>query len=220
MAVHASSTRSPARLPARKFSHVLPLYGLSVLRFRCSIEYSGDRCQIYKCAGRCKGEHGDCYVEKETEMPKCRCHTGWAGDQCDTRSEICNNYCYNNGTCFVLSGNKVQCQCPTTHRGERCQQCYELQCMNDGVCMKNKCICKAGFDGSQCEVDLCQGTAPLYEKKFRSYRLPFLLGYCANDAECVRDPEGLKCKCSPRFGGDKCQKDRCKDLCYNGGMAV
>lgn len=46
---------------------------------------------------------------------------------------------------------------------------------------------------------------------------PLFLGYCANDAECIRDPSGLRCKCSPRFSGDKCQIDHCRGLCHNGG---
>ncbi|KFD53736.1 hypothetical protein M513_05441 [Trichuris suis] len=163
----------------------------------CPLEYDGDRCERYKCTGMCA--HGVCYIEAASGIPKCRCEADWTGERCDISRDVCDGYCYNNGTCEVMWNKRPYCMCPSTHRGPRCQHCLSVECFNEGICLHDKCFCKVGFSGHHCETDLCDG-------------------YCANGGTCLRNQALLKCKCPVRFAGEKCTEDRCVGYCQNGGL--
>ncbi|XP_078716677.1 prolow-density lipoprotein receptor-related protein 1-like isoform X3 [Lampetra fluviatilis] len=44
---------------------------------------------------------------------------------------------------------------------------------------------------------------------------------CLNGGSCFLNERGLaKCKCQPRFSGERCELDQCKEYCQNGGTCM
>jgi G:T/U-mismatch repair DNA glycosylase len=77
--------------------------------------------------------------------------------------------------------------------------CHFAKCRNGGECMKGKCVCPHGFEGSLCETDKCS------------------LMKCLNGSICYLG----RCKCADGFSGVACEVDACADMfCDNGGHCV
>ena len=75
---------------------------------------------------------------------------------------IIQNPCLNKGICMYL-GYDITCKCPVTYTGtfctERVEFCSKEPCRNSGTCKmigkyEGKCICKPGYSGQFCEVNL------------------------------------------------------------------
>ncbi|KRX90206.1 Prolow-density lipoprotein receptor-related protein 1 [Trichinella pseudospiralis] len=162
----------------------------------CPAEYDGNRCERYKCTGLC--EHGTCFVDKITGNPSCRCMSGWTGEKCDVRVDICNDYCFNNGKCQIQWNHQPICFCTPPYHGDRCRHCGSLQCFNGGHCAQNRCQCKPGYSGTDCGQDLCDD-------------------FCKNGGECLRNESTPRCICPTWFAGDRCMENRCDGYCKNGG---
>ncbi|XP_071942282.1 uncharacterized protein [Antedon mediterranea] len=115
-----------------------------------------------------------------------------------------DDYCYNGGTCFVNSLMERQCNCTDLYTGDRCGDCPNNYCQNEGVCSTVEgipsCSCKTYYSGLQCETVSCPD------------------GYCNNDGICsisLEMPEPV-CSCSIGLSGDRCET--CLDeYCLNGG---
>ncbi|XP_003371813.1 putative Low-density lipoprotein receptor domain class A [Trichinella spiralis] len=163
---------------------------------RCPAEYDGNRCERYKCTGLC--EHGTCFVDKITGNPSCRCMSGWTGEKCDVRIDICNDYCFNHGKCQIQWNHQPICFCTPPYHGDRCRHCGPLQCFNGGHCAQNRCQCKPGYSGMDCGQDLCDD-------------------FCKNGGECLRNESMPRCICPTWFAGDRCMENRCDGYCKNGG---
>lgn len=140
----------------------------------CPLEYSGPRCERFKCTAFCSS-HGRCSVSNESGLPFCTCDIGWTGTRCQTKvrlsrkqeksvqKETCKDFCFNGGHCSEAAGGEPLCVCPERYGGRRCENCMTdsgkpLACLNGGRCHKRTaCICEPGWGGSHCEVDLCLG---------------------------------------------------------------
>ncbi|KAI3384105.1 hypothetical protein SNEBB_009398 [Seison nebaliae] len=85
----------------------------------------------------------------------CSCNDGWKGDNC-SEIECCNDYCYNNGTCYV-NENERQCNCSGDWGGERCNGtiCDEIKCIHGECVIEDdvaKCECEVPFTGNTCAL--------------------------------------------------------------------
>lgn len=146
-----------------------------------------------------------CYVDLAAphspgSQPPLRCSCGpqWTGERCETPLNLCEDRCYNGGTCFIPKPGIPVCNCKSGYSGARCQNCAHLVCENGGVCVKDgfkeTCKCPAGYKGRHCETHICgkNGT-------------PVLI------------TNGVRCNCLPGFTGERCDQETCDLQCLNGG---
>uniref|UniRef100_A0A4W3IBD4 LDL receptor related protein 1B n=1 Tax=Callorhinchus milii TaxID=7868 RepID=A0A4W3IBD4_CALMI len=92
--------------------------------------------------------------------------------------------------------------------------CSKRNC--EGLCLLNPtgvtCLCPDGknmINGTCIDVD--SPTALPYGSTCDLV--------CLNGGTCfVNEQDQSKCKCQPRYAGDQCQIDQCKDYCQNGGI--
>ena len=170
----------------------------------CPVEYTGSRCEHYRCSQHCKNK-GMCYVNlavpvSPDSLPplRCNCAPQWTGERCETPVNVCEGRCYNGGTCFIPKPGIPVCNCPSGFSGSRCQNCAQLVCENGGVCAKGEhkdtCKCPVGYMGRHCENSVC-----------------------GKNGTPVPTAMGVKCSCLPGYGGDKCEQDKCYQHCFNGG---
>ncbi|WKY17179.1 hypothetical protein Q1695_001642 [Nippostrongylus brasiliensis] len=87
--------------------------------------------------------------------------------------------------------------------------CASFVCLNSGTCVVAQegtaaCLCRDGFIGATCEVDLCS-TVP-----------------CQNGGFCRADGSEVRCECPPKFGGVLCESREkpCDIVCMNGNCMV
>lgn len=87
--------------------------------------------------------------------------------------------------------------------GEKCEKCDDLKCHNKGVCSMSdgakRCSCSAGFSGSTCEDDLCQG-------------------YCKSGT-CIHGFPP-RCQCPAGKTGIRCHLDNKDCACRNNGTCI
>ncbi|XP_067123645.1 low-density lipoprotein receptor-related protein 1 isoform X3 [Centruroides vittatus] len=175
---------------------------------RCTPEYEGTTCQIFRCSSYCKN-NGFCYTDLlQNTSPgkkpplKCNCPAEWTGERCETPFQNCNQEdCMNGGTCKFVYGSHY-CDCPSGFTGPRCDQCPPLKCENRGYCIKNEegqnsCECQPGYSGSYCELSNCDK-------------------YCVR-GNCTLNVDVPSCNCPLGFTGEKCEINRCLNHCLNGG---
>ncbi|XP_023237418.1 low-density lipoprotein receptor-related protein 1-like [Centruroides sculpturatus] len=175
---------------------------------RCTPEYEGTTCQIFRCSNYCKN-NGFCYTDLlQNTSPgkkpplKCNCPAEWTGERCETPFQNCNQEdCMNGGTCKYVYGSHY-CVCPPGFTGPRCDQCPPLKCENRGYCIKNEegqnsCECQPGYSGSYCELSNCDK-------------------YCVR-GNCTLNVDVPSCNCPLGFTGEKCEINRCLNHCLNGG---
>ncbi|XP_050504790.1 prolow-density lipoprotein receptor-related protein 1 isoform X2 [Diabrotica virgifera virgifera] len=168
----------------------------------CPPQYTGARCEHYKCSQYCKN-HGVCYVDvlalknPDSKSPlRCNCPPQWTGERCETAVDLCDGRCHNNGMCLILETGIPHCTCPPGFSGNRCQNCEKLNCHNGGVCrMENSkeiCVCPIEYRGRSCEISVCG-----------KHGRP--------------TGDGSKCICAPGYTGDACDRNVCENHCLNGG---
>lgn len=170
----------------------------------CPAPYSGTRCEHNMCSQYCKN-HGHCYVDthalkpSESQPPlKCQCPPQWTGEHCEKAVDLCENRCFNGGTCTLLK-TIPHCTCSEGFSGNRCQNCVDLVCKNGGICSKNEgieiCSCPEGYKGKNCEHSVC-----------------------GKHGRPIVTSEGLKCDCISGYTGEKCNRSNCDQHCQNGGI--
>ncbi|KAB0803781.1 hypothetical protein PPYR_00751 [Photinus pyralis] len=174
----------------------------------CPPKYAGVHCEQYRCSQFCRNK-GMCYIDllspKTPDTPPplgCNCPPQWTGERCEIPVNMCENYCYNGGTCFNPRPDQLHCNCPPGFTGARCQDCAHLECKNGGVCTRTEnfsnCHCPIGYFGQSCEKSDCDH-------------------YCVNSGSCKLTPTGPWCTCQPGFVGLRCEQNACFQHCQNGG---
>ncbi|KAK6179269.1 hypothetical protein SNE40_011671 [Patella caerulea] len=80
-----------------------------------------------------------------------------------------------------------------------CSAHCKLGCRNGGMCIgMNRCKCRPGYGGQQCEIPICI--------------LP-----CLNGGKCVAP---YICSCPEGYGGSRCHRAICSRSCENGGRCL
>ncbi|XP_067661184.1 uncharacterized protein [Haliotis asinina] len=119
-------------------------------------------------------------------------------------------------------------------------ECASNPCYNNATCddliYNFSCICRSGFNGSLCEIDIdecwnspCQNNATCHDG-VNGFYCECLMGFngtlcetnidecaslpCQNNASCRDDVNGFICDCRAGFTGDMCQED--VDECLSG----
>ncbi|XP_050417583.1 neurogenic locus notch homolog protein 1 isoform X3 [Patella vulgata] len=103
--------------------------------------------------------------------------------------------------------NLESISCDTFKRADLCNcckdPCEDVECLNNGVCVKGICNCPCGFSGSDCGVDICAAEP------------------CKNNGTCVPEAGEVSCKCADGFTGEFCEEDLCATQpCKNNGTCV
>lgn len=162
-----------------------------VLRCKCPVGFTGDRCEI-------PNEHfkDHCYnggtVSAESPYSlfrHCNCKEGYTGPWCRDCETL---KCQNNGVCKLDGNNKPSCECSIGYKGKFCEisACGvhgKPTVMTDGI----HCECILGFTGPKCEIDLCAG-------------------HCQNNGVCRMGTKEPECVCPEFYVGRRCQVDQCK----------
>lgn len=73
-----------------------------------------------------------------------------------------------------------------------------LECLNGGEFINDGCLCKRGFTGEKCEMQLCHN-------------------YCLHGSCYLSSMGAPKCKCPLGFRGNRCERDMCVGFCLNDG---
>ncbi|CAB4000968.1 neurogenic locus Notch [Paramuricea clavata] len=91
--------------------------------------------------------------------------------------------------------------------------CTSGSCQNGGTCSNNKCSCKSGFTGNQCDVDVDECN-----------EFP---GICQNKATCTNTKGSYACTCRAAYTGtncsiniDGCKTDDGSSKCLNNGTCI
>jgi len=115
-----------------------------------------DKCKDVDC-----GEHGECIDGM------CSCYDDWYGDKCENQRQNNDNYRYcDESDC---SGNKKliddkMCRLDICSDKICCKdknhknKCKNVDCGENGRCSQGKCICKEGYSGDKCDVDIIYKT--------------------------------------------------------------
>lgn len=177
---------------------------------RCLAGWSGEKCDIPKCADGCHPEHGFC-----TKPGECRCSLGWRGDDCKQCTPLpgcvhgfCNSSSFEcicedgwdgafcnqpkcRDGCHETRGyceRTGECKCRIGWGGPTCEECKPLHGCVHGNCTKPlECRCQAGWTGLFCNTPICRTN-------------------CNKDhGSCTKPNE---CRCDVGWWGETC------DVCY------
>ncbi|XP_068223129.1 low-density lipoprotein receptor-related protein 1 isoform X3 [Palaemon carinicauda] len=180
------------------------------LECQCDRKYTGQICDISRCAGYCKN-NGECSVlptsdEKGVPHLHCKCPTNTTGARCE-KIDGCTDFCLNKGLCKKQEDGTPYCICQRFFTGDRCDQCKKLKCYNGGICRPNRkrgneeaepfCSCAPGYHGASCTFFVCDG-------------------YCKHGS-CRVLQGNPKCECNKGWSGPTCDtcinEDECQDPC-------
>jgi len=131
-------------------------------------------------------------------------------------NEICgvHGQCLNQPEEDTPDDREYICVCEDGWKGVNCNkydECYNITCENDGICVLNEdtgnatCDCLPGYYGDRCQ-----------------YSNPCENNPCEHDGTCVFDhenPPNYTCECKPRYEGIHCEIAR-ECGCINGGVCV
>uniref|UniRef100_A0A8B9NZ42 Protein eyes shut n=1 Tax=Apteryx owenii TaxID=8824 RepID=A0A8B9NZ42_APTOW len=165
--------------------------------------------------------------------------------------------CLNGATCYesVIQGQFV-CICPPFYTGDFCHQHFSPcdlpynPCINNSTCLAQVdgnplCICKTGFEGTNCEVNTdecashpCQHQG-LCVDGVNHYKCSCQHGFtgtlceveineclsrpCKNNGACLDLINRFLCNCVPGYYGSLCEMDvnECETLpCLHGGSCI
>ena len=114
--------------------------------------------------------------------------------------------CSEKGQCDPFTGF---CSCNPGFLGADCSEideCFKIDCMNNGTCFDGACACSDGWYGPTCTIDE-SSYDPCDELK----------DFCREEnGRCVSDKKTKKATCECKFGfsGEKCIQVREQNLFY------
>lgn len=112
----------------------------------CPQGYHGQFCEVDLCSPKCEN-NGTCISHD-----LCLCLDGFFGKRCE--KALCNKPCQNGGRCVPSDAPRAGvCWCTSGYFGEACEFSHCVKpCEHGGLCIgHNKCSCKTGYSGNQCE---------------------------------------------------------------------
>ncbi|KAL4239882.1 Calcium ion binding [Mactra antiquata] len=170
----------------------------------CDDKYSGTNCNIpvNNCSPNPCSEQG---TESCNSIPgvgfTCNCRSGWEGETCTDRIQICDRDLCAHGTCSLtldsLSRSYFQCTCEDGWEGELCDQVIDY--------------CNVDNFGTE-----CQGNCHNVFKRYFCECPPNVFGTnCENQpTPCITYPKCINgqcsyngtmhCDCPPEYTGDAC----------------
>jgi len=174
----------------------------------CMPGYKGFGCRSCVKSPGC--QHGVCEGQNG-----CKCHPGWAGENCDIKLDI---DCQNSGVAKINSRGLFECSCPAGFEGEHCESkthSSPLTCpvderqkcdlLNQDCMVTNKggylCYCMHGMN----EKLKCRNSTDFCEKK--QGKSP-----CRNNGTCYSYKNTFKCVCREGFIGKLCQRSQFKKV--------
>ena len=181
----------------------------------CLDGWQGEQCDRPICAANCSLSNGYCKQPNE-----CICKPGYRGADC---ADCVPHQACVNGYCHLPN----QCLCRPNWGGIFCDQDLNLcashrPCLNNGLCRsaapnQYKCICPAGYGGTNCELvlDVCR-TRPCLNggscrpgggqstNKSQAINGSQLANYGkpTSDSQPV---DSFECICPPRWTGERCE---------------
>ena len=160
--------------------------------------FEGRMCEFDKCEAKYCKNGGKGY--RLDGVCKCQCREPFTGARCQDQSPdySCGDLgpCQNGGQCMFGQ----YCDCSLDYIGPRCNTfvssesnpCYEVRCLNGGVCtvdtnsMEARCICDSRFRGLRCEAEV--------------------YGHCMHGGSPYQDLDGTtRCICPQGFHGFRCE---------------
>ena len=137
----------------------------------------------------------------------CTCMPGYAGPTCSYPVRNCKlANCPNNSRCERVRGQSLYtCTCLDgfVQIGDKCAEgsCNRDLCSGHGECEdyilgKVRCVCKLGYNGTQCETDIddCEGVN------------------CSGHRECLDKVNAYECSCDNRYFGTDCELSVCTSI--------
>ncbi|XP_039624856.1 neurogenic locus notch homolog protein 1-like [Polypterus senegalus] len=195
---------------------------------QCRPEYIGEFCQH---PNPCSAGPSPC-ANSGTCVPSypnaaspsnftCVCAPGWTGSLCsiNIHQSECPfpSPCHQGATCINKMG-QFTCLCPPEKTGLRCDidnACLSSPCHEDASCNINLvtgeavCICRSGFTGADCRMDLDECNMGL--------------GPCEHGGSCENTIGSFVCRCPPSHTGPRCDRylNMCESRpCQNGGNCL
>jgi Notch 1 len=159
--------------------------------------YTGKTCEtkISYCRPDSCSRNGLCV--EYTGGYYCKCSSGFIGEKCSVKEDICLNHECVNGACLPLYSTIANltsswtCLCDRGYTGRKCDIPIDLCALNNGNCINNStcrqlspgfayCDCQTGFTGSFCEIAIN----------------PCNLVNCLNGGICVSNPASSNFTCN------------------------
>eukprot|EP00105_Crassostrea_gigas_P042845 XP_019926993.1 PREDICTED: uncharacterized protein LOC105338278 [Crassostrea gigas] len=173
-------------------------------------------CSIWTYGNNC-GQQCTCDQEKSVSCNQvngtCLCKTGWYGNNCDVDVDECaqTSTCPTSSRCVNSPGSySCECDAGTTMANGECVECrgntYGLNCQsqcdchvqNTVACNKKNgsCLCKTGWTGHNCSVDVkeCTMTPEI----------------CGDNSVCVEEIGSFSCLCNQGF--EKSSSRNCSNI--------
>nr|VZI47990.1 unnamed protein product [Spirometra erinaceieuropaei] len=166
------------------------------------------KCTPVQCNPRCVEGQGTC-----SSNGKCECQKGFQGTECEKDIDECNesgqNQCHHR--CINTFGS-FRCECdpgynldPRDNRTCIRDKCFDSCVPGQGECENGRCVCRRGFKGRDCELDVdeCREQPNICDQR------------------CVNSFGSFRCECDPGYNLDPrdnrtCMRDKCYDSCVPG----